>query len=250
MWPPQMTPGYFLLPAFLTNWICQENQVKQCFWGCQHSLHLKQVMCFLSHSSPLQQRFYNPNGRAMWRKVCTSLLLAILLGKINHRAYLSDPIWILKLSKKQFSLRGYQKEVKGLLINQTNITRKGQKTGEYCDMGPLQSYSFSFTHTKSPNVSNDFGYLSLWKQLKGDPPGFAPLVHGVIIDPTLLHFVEMYVVCTSIEVISFSFGKLSFLTCPSIMCFLSAPLIQKSKMDEKEIGKIWHSAKSTPRCNS
>lgn len=156
----KMTPGYFLLLAFLANQICQENQLKQCFWGCQHSLHLKQVMGFLSHSSPSQQRFYNPNGRARGRKVGTSLLLAILLGKINYKACSSDPIWILKLSQKQFSPRGYQEEVKGLPINQTNITGKGQKTEKYYDMGPWQSYLFSFTHAKLPNVSNDFGYLS------------------------------------------------------------------------------------------
>lgn len=96
-------------------------------------------MCFLSHSSPPQQRFYNPNGRAMWRKVCSFLLLAILLGKINYKACSSDPIWILKLSKKQFSPRGYQKELKRLLINQADITRKGQKTGAYYDMDFLQA---------------------------------------------------------------------------------------------------------------
>lgn len=43
----KVTPVYFLLLALLSIRICQENQVKQCFWSGQHSLHLKQVM-FLS----------------------------------------------------------------------------------------------------------------------------------------------------------------------------------------------------------
>ena len=85
-------------------------------------------------------------------------------------------------------------------------------------MGPLQSYSFSFTHAKLPNISNDLGYLSFWKPLKGDPPDFAPLEHGIIIDPTLLHFVEMYVVCTYIEVTSFPFGKLPLSSHVQVSC--------------------------------
>ena len=45
---------------------------------------------------------------------------------------------------------------------------------------------------------------------------------------------------------------LSFLTCPSIMCFLSAPLTERGKTDEKEDGKSQHSAKTTQsvRCSS
>lgn len=124
----------------------------------------------------------------MWRKVCTFLLLAISLGKINYKACSSDPVWILKLLQKQFSPRGDQEEVKGLPIKQINIAGQGQNLGKLCDTSPLQSYSFSFTCAKWPNVSADFGYQSLWKPLERDPPGFAPPVHGVIIDLTLIRF--------------------------------------------------------------
>lgn len=64
---------------------------------------------------------------------------------------------------------------------------------------------FQFHLYQIAYASNDLGYLTLWKPLNGDSPGFAPLMHGVIIDPILLHFVDMDVVCTSLEVISFPF---------------------------------------------
>lgn len=169
------------------------------------------VVCFLSHSSPLNKDFYNPNGKAVWRKVCTFLLLAILLGKINYKACFSDPVWILKLLQKQFPPRGDQEEVKGLPIKQINIAGKGQNLERHCDTSPLQSNSFSFTCAKWPHVSADFGYQSLWKPLERDPPGFAPPVHGLIIDLTLIRFAEVYVTCPHIKVTSFLFGNtLSF----------------------------------------
>lgn len=157
------------------------------------------------------QRFYHPNGKAVWRKVCTFPLLAILLGKINYKACSSGPVWILKLLQKQFSPRGDQEEVKGLPIKQVTIAQKGQNLGKHCDTSPLQSYSFSFTCAKLPNVSTDFGYQSLWQPLERDPPGFVPPVQDVMIDLTLIPFAEMHVTCPHIKVISFLFGNtLSF----------------------------------------
>lgn len=131
-------------------------------------------------------------------------LAAILCGKINYKACSSDPLRILTLSQKQFSLGGYQEEVKGLPIKQTYITEKGQKTGKHSNMGPSQSCSFSFTHGRLPKVSDVFGYLSFWKPLEKHLP-----VHVIIIDPTVIHIVERYVVCTYIQVKTFSFGKAS-----------------------------------------
>lgn len=127
----KVTVGYFLVPAFLANQICRESPVKWCF--------LKLSAFFTSETSYVfsitfitpSTRFYPLNGRTVWSQVCTSLLLAILCGKINYKACSSDPLWILTLSQKQFSLRGYQEEVKGLPIKQTYITEKGQKTGKH-----------------------------------------------------------------------------------------------------------------------
>lgn len=135
-----MTTGYFLIPAFLTNQIHQENQV----------MSLKPSAFFTSEASGVfsvtfitpQQRLYNPNGRAVWGKVCTSLLPAVLLGKINYKACSSYTLWILKLSQKQFPPRGDHREVKRLPISQTDITGKGQKTGKYCDMNPFAERFF------------------------------------------------------------------------------------------------------------
>lgn len=75
-------------------------------------------------------------------------------------------------------------------MNQTDITRKGQRTGERCAMGPLQSYSCSLTHTKLPSVSSDLGCPSLWKPLKGDPPGFAPWCMAQLLIPLSYTFLK------------------------------------------------------------
>ena len=137
----KMTVGYFLVPAFLANQICWESQVKQCFLKLSAFFTSETNYVFSSTFITPSTRFYPLNGRAVWGQVCTFLLLAILWGKINYKACSSDPLWILTVSQKQFSLGGYQEEVKGLPINQTYITEKGQKTGKHSDTGPLQSCS-------------------------------------------------------------------------------------------------------------
>ena len=199
-----MAVGYFLVPAFLANQICRESQAKQCFLKLSAFFTSETSYVFSITFITTSTRFYPLNGRAVWSQVCTSLLLAILCGKINYKACSSDPLWILTLSQKQFSLGGYQEEVKGLPIKQTYITEKGQKTGKHSNMGPSQSCSFSFTHGRLPKVSDVFGYLSFWKPLEKHLP-----VHVIIIDPTVIHIVERYVVCTYIQVKTFSFGKAS-----------------------------------------
>lgn len=159
----EMTVGYLLVPAFLANQICQESQVKRCFLKLSAFFTSETNYVFSITFITPSTRFYPLNGRAVWGQVCTFLLLAILWGKINYKACSSDPLWILTFPQKQFSLGGYQEEVKGLPINQTYITEKGQKTGKHGDTGPLQSYSVSSTPGRLPKVSDVLGYLSFWE---------------------------------------------------------------------------------------
>lgn len=131
----QMTSGYFLFPVFPGKSNLPGKSSEDMFLKLSAFFTSETVVCFLSHSSPPNKDCIIQMGKR--RKACTSLLLAILLYTINYKACSLDPVWILKLSQKQFSPRGYQEEVKGLPIKQTDITGKGQKTGKYCDISPL-----------------------------------------------------------------------------------------------------------------
>ena len=62
-------------------------------------------------------------------------------------------------------------------------------------------------------------------------------MHVISIDPTLIHIVERYVVCTYIQVKTFLFAKaFSYLSKHHV--FPVSTTYTESKIDEKEVGRI------------